>query len=118
MKVVEEYQLVRVEYLVNTSNKADALRMAKKLGSDVANLSNGPVFVKTQSYEVRDLTPKEEGDKVVRDAVNWWADCGKDAVPEPPKKRGRKAAPKAAKVNEKLGSLPPSDIDEIFGDML
>ena len=117
MKIVEEYQLVKVEYLVDTANKADALRMAKKLGPDVVNLSNGPVYVKTQSYEVRDLTPKEKEDKVVKDAVNWWTACDKDAMPElTPKKKERKVTTKTAKVaaDNKKSNL----IDEIFGDLL
>lgn len=117
MKIVEEYQVVKIEYLVDVDTKVAALKAAKSLGSDVVNLSNGPVYVKTQSYEVRDLTPKEKEDKVVKDAVNWWTDCDKDAMPElTPKKKERKVTTKTAKVaaDNKKSNL----IDEIFGDLL
>jgi hypothetical protein len=97
MKVVTEYQLVKVEYLVNTKNKATAIKLAKVLGDDVAELSNGPVFIETKKYEVRELTSKEKEDKVVKDAINWWATSDKEPEVEPPKKkRGRpkKVVPK------------------------
>ena len=117
MKVVTEYQLVKVEWLVDTNSKTEALRAAKILSDDVVDLSNGPVFIKTQKYEVRDLTSEERCDKVVQDAQNEWENSEKEPVAPPPKKkRGRPATVKTA--TKRSATKKKSVAEELFGDVL
>lgn len=105
MKIVTVTKEIQVEYLVNTDNKATALKTVKTLdGTDVEFIEfPGWAEISCTDYKARDLIAKEKEDFMVKRAQQHWA--SDDVEPEPVRKRKKATRKKAAKRQDEDAAL-------------
>jgi hypothetical protein len=82
MLIVEETQLVKAAYLVNTDNKEDAIKIAKELGEDAVDITKWPEFIESVEFSCRELTAKEEDDGIVIQAQKMFFQLDESDLPK------------------------------------
>jgi|GEM_PF-3251134 len=97
--LIEETQVVSVEYLVRADSLVEAKAKAKVIDQDVVELTSHPAFIKTSGYTGK-LVHEDEEDPIVVSAIKVVEANYEVFEPDPPKKTVKRKTAKAKREND------------------